>query len=129
MHILLLHLLNPLLPQPPLATATATATAAAGGPYRHPQKAYFRWTPHPVIVTVGDNRDYASVLLYSYDTTITGWEVLLKHNKQRQAWSLIQGFRKSLNRFSPVLYDYRTFSKRSAIGTLGLCGDTPGIYG
>ena len=24
------------------------------------------WTPHPVIVTIGDNRDYIRVLLYSY---------------------------------------------------------------
>ena len=29
--------------------------------------------PHPVIVTIGDNRDYIRVLLYSYYTTITGW--------------------------------------------------------
>ena len=35
-----------------------------------------RWTPHPVIVTIGDNRDYIRVLLYSYYTTITGWGVL-----------------------------------------------------
>ena len=34
--------------------------------------------PHPVIVTIGDNRDYIRVLLYSYYTTITGWGVLLK---------------------------------------------------
>ena len=25
---------------------------------------YFRWTPHPAIVTIGDNGDYISVLLY-----------------------------------------------------------------
>ena len=31
-----------------------------------------RWTPHPVIVTIGDNRNYVRVLLYSYYTTITG---------------------------------------------------------
>ena len=37
----------------------------------------FRWTPHPVIVTIRDNRDYIRVLLYSYYTTITGWGVLL----------------------------------------------------
>ena len=37
----------------------------------------FRWTPHPVIVTIGDNRDYIRVLVYSYYTTITGWGVLL----------------------------------------------------
>ena len=34
---------------------------------------YVRWTPHPVIVTIMDNRDYIRVLLYSYYTTITGW--------------------------------------------------------
>ena len=38
---------------------------------------YVRWTPHPVIVTIMDNRDYIRVLLYSYYTTITGWGVLL----------------------------------------------------
>ena len=37
-----------------------------------------RWTPHPVIVTIRDNRDYLRVLLYSYYTTITGWGVLLR---------------------------------------------------
>ena len=37
-----------------------------------------RWTPHPVIVTEGDNRDYIKVLLYSYYTAITGWGVLLR---------------------------------------------------
>ena len=34
---------------------------------------------YPVIVTIGDNRDYIGVLLYSYYTTITGWGVLLIH--------------------------------------------------
>ena len=34
--------------------------------------------PHPVIVTIRDNRDYIKVLFYSYYTTITGWGVLLK---------------------------------------------------
>ena len=34
---------------------------------------YIRWTPHPVIVTIGDNRDHIRVLLYSYYTTITRW--------------------------------------------------------
>ena len=37
-----------------------------------------RWTPHPVIVTIMDNRDYIRVLVYSYYTTITGPGVLLK---------------------------------------------------
>ena len=39
-----------------------------------------RWTPHPVIVTIRDNRDYIRVLLYSYYTTITGWGVLLTYH-------------------------------------------------
>ena len=34
---------------------------------------YLRWTPHQVIVTIGDNRDCIRVLLFSYYTTITGW--------------------------------------------------------
>ena len=29
-------------------------------------------------MTIGDNRDYIGVLLYSYYTTITGWGVLLR---------------------------------------------------
>ena len=33
----------------------------------------FRWTPHPAIVTIMDNRDCIRVLLYSQYTTITGW--------------------------------------------------------
>ena len=53
-----------------LWTLTTKAVICAG--------LYIRWTPHPVIVTVGDNRDYIRVLLYSYDTTITGSGVLLK---------------------------------------------------
>ena len=36
-----------------------------------------RRTPHPVIVTIRDNKEYIRVLLYSYYTTITGWGVLL----------------------------------------------------
>ena len=38
-----------------------------------------RWTPHPEIVAIRDNKDYISVLLYSYYTTITGWGVLLTY--------------------------------------------------
>ena len=38
----------------------------------------FRWTPHPAIVTIMDNKDSIRVLLYSYYTTITGWGVLLR---------------------------------------------------
>ena len=37
------------------------------------------WTPHPVIVTIRDPRDYIRVLLYSSYTTITGWRVLLRY--------------------------------------------------
>ena len=33
--------------------------------------------PHPVIVTIRDNKDYIRVFLYSYYMTITGWGVLL----------------------------------------------------
>ena len=33
----------------------------------------YKVAPHPVIVTIGDNRDHIRVLLYSYVTTITGW--------------------------------------------------------
>ena len=29
-----------------------------------------RWIPHPVIVTIMDNKDYIRVLLYSYYTTL-----------------------------------------------------------
>ena len=43
-------------------------------PYIH-----VRWTPHPVIVTIRDNKDYIGVLLYSYYTTITGWGLLLRY--------------------------------------------------
>ena len=39
----------------------------------------FRRTPHPVIVAIRDNKDSVRVLLYSYDTTITGWGVLLNN--------------------------------------------------
>ena len=31
-----------------------------------------RWTPHPVIVTIRDSKDYNKVLLYSYYATIRG---------------------------------------------------------
>ena len=44
----------------------------------HHHWGYVRWTPHPVIVTIRDNRDYIRVLLYSYYTTMTGWGVLLR---------------------------------------------------
>ena len=40
---------------------------------------HFKWTPHPVLVTIRENRDYIRVLLFSYYTTITGWGVLLNY--------------------------------------------------
>ena len=40
-----------------------------------------RWTPHPVIVTIMDNKDYITVLLYSYYTTNTGWGVLPRYHR------------------------------------------------
>ena len=33
---------------------------------------YLRWTPHPVIVTIRDNRDYSRVLVYSYYYRVGG---------------------------------------------------------
>ena len=36
---------------------------------------YLRWTPHPVIVGTRENKDDIRVL-FSFYTTITGWEVL-----------------------------------------------------
>ena len=44
-------------------------------------RVYFRWTPHPVIVTIMDNKDYIGVLLYSYYSTVTGWGVLLRYTR------------------------------------------------
>ena len=41
---------------------------------------YLRWTPHPVIVTIRDNKDYIGVLLYSYYATMTVRGVLLNYN-------------------------------------------------
>ena len=46
---------------------------------RKPEGEWLRWTPHPVILTIRDNRDYIRVLLYSYSTTITGRGVLLRN--------------------------------------------------
>ena len=40
---------------------------------------YLRWNPQPVIVTTGDNKDCIRVLLYSYNSTITVWGVLLTY--------------------------------------------------
>ena len=47
--------------------------------FANPRHVDLRRTPHPVIVTIRDNRDYIRVLLYSYYTTITGWGVLLMY--------------------------------------------------
>ena len=38
---------------------------------------YVKRTPHPVIVTLRDNKDYIKVLFFYYYTTITGWGLLL----------------------------------------------------
>ena len=56
--------------------------------------AHLRWTPHPVKVTIGDNRDYIRVLMYSYYTAITGWGVLLRHTveKDQSQSYLLWGF-------------------------------------
>ena len=35
---------------------------------------HVRWTPHPVIVTIRNAKAYIRVVLYSYYTTIKGWE-------------------------------------------------------
>ena len=45
-----------------------------------------RWTPHPVIVTLRNSKDYNRVLLYSYYTTITGWGVLLRDFQGRDKY-------------------------------------------
>ena len=39
---------------------------------------YFRWTLHPVIVTLRDNKEGFRVLVHSYYTATTGWGVPLK---------------------------------------------------
>ena len=39
---------------------------------------FLRRTPHPLIVTIRDNKDYIRALFCSYYTTITGWGVLLR---------------------------------------------------
>ena len=50
---------------------------------------WVRWTPHPVIVAIGDNRDYLRVLLYSYYTTITGRGVLLNDTTNNESKDII----------------------------------------
>ena len=39
----------------------------------------FRWTPHPAIVTLRDNKGFMRLLLYLKYTTFTGWRVLLTY--------------------------------------------------
>ena len=56
---------------------------------------YLRWTPHPVIVTIMDNRDYIRVLLYSYYTTITVRGVLLRNTLRQEAHLRKEPFRDS----------------------------------
>ena len=41
------------------------------------------------MVTIRDNRDYTRVLLYSYNTTITGWGVLLIYTILGGSWDLV----------------------------------------
>ena len=45
--------------------------------------------PHPVIVTIKDNKEYIRVLLDSYYTTITGWGVLLTYNPYKTLYDYI----------------------------------------
>ena len=45
-----------------------------------PYNLQFRWSAHPVIVIIGDHKDYIRVPLHSYYITITGWGVLLSQN-------------------------------------------------
>ena len=53
-----------------------------------------RWTPHPVMVTIRDNKGHIRVLLYSYYATITGWGVLLKSPIQKIAcWGANKPYR------------------------------------
>ena len=42
------------------------------GPTAEPKYLLFRWTLHPVIVTIGNNRDYIRVLLHSYYYRVGG---------------------------------------------------------
>ena len=60
------------------------------GGFRPPlqNRVYVRWTPHPVIVTIMDNKDYIRVLFYSYYTTNTGWGVLLGFGVGSTKWGL-----------------------------------------
>ena len=48
-------------------------------PWRSIPWVFLRRTPHPVIGTIKDSKEYIRVLLYSYYTTITGWGVLLRY--------------------------------------------------
>ena len=50
--------------------------------------AFARWTAHPVIVAIRDNKDWIEVLLYSYCTTITGWGVLPRHSERCKQQSM-----------------------------------------
>ena len=58
----------------------------------HPgPSSYFRRAPHPVRVTIRDNKDYIRVLFYSYSTTITGWGVLLNHTDDDRGFTKTRG--------------------------------------
>ena len=49
----------------PLKTPTMCNFLSTRDMYIESAAIYLRWTPHPVIVTITDNRDYIRVLLYS----------------------------------------------------------------
>ena len=82
-------------------TGLGALLLGGGGPWvpNSPEKkkekrdSYIRWTPHPVIVTIGDSRDHIRVLLYSYYTTIAGWGVLLAPTRlpQKSGYYWVEG--------------------------------------
>ena len=50
------------------------------GDFRDLKGAYrvcIMWTPRPVVVAIGDSKDYIIVLPHGYYTTIAGWGVFL----------------------------------------------------
>ena len=60
------------------ATEPHDVTFRSGGDHHEDHRLTLGGPPHPVIVTIRDDRDYIRVLLYSCYTTITGWGVLLR---------------------------------------------------
>ena len=47
------------------------------------------WTPHPVILTKRDSRDYTRDLLYSYYSTIIVWGVHTRNARYREYIGII----------------------------------------